>query len=83
MPVIREHYPVCTRCVHLRSGGTCAAFPEGIPRKVWRGKSAHLTPIRGQVGDIVLMVATEQDAEDLQAIGLVEDSAEVQVSEAP
>jgi hypothetical protein len=45
---------VCNRCKHYHlSGGdkhTCDAFPNGIPKKIWTGKTDHKKPYRGIMG---------------------------------
>jgi hypothetical protein len=40
----------CVTCRHKREGGTCAAFPKGIPREILNGKERHEQPVKGDNG---------------------------------
>lgn len=39
--------PICLGCVHYRDDRKCAAYPDGIPRKIWRNEVDHRKPYRG------------------------------------
>jgi hypothetical protein len=42
---------ICEFCKHLSSdGGTCRAFPDGIPAAVYNGKIDHRQPYPGDHG---------------------------------
>ena len=42
----------CRACVHWR-GGTCIAYPRGIPLMIVQGQVDHMVPRPGQTGDTV------------------------------
>ena len=46
MPV----FPLCNGCIHLVAGGTCEAFPGGIPVKILTGQHDHRKPYKGDNG---------------------------------
>jgi hypothetical protein len=48
-----QEFQGCIRCVHLRSGGTCAAYPERIPLAILSGEVDHMVVRPGQVGDTI------------------------------
>lgn len=46
--------PACINCKHANlSAGTCAAFPDGIPREVISGDNQHTEPLPEQKNKIV------------------------------
>ena len=65
--------PVCTFCRHLQSmareARRCAAFPEGIPYKIWDGHNKHLKPYPGDHG-IRFEAASDVHPEVLREHGL-------------
>ncbi len=46
-----QHFfsPICTCCVHLKTVGSCDAFPDSfsIPPEIWLGERSHLIPYPG------------------------------------
>lgn len=40
---------ICNRCKHKRSGITCDAFPNGIPKEILRS-GEHFLPVSGDNG---------------------------------
>lgn len=47
--------PICIVCKHLKPdydvhGGTCAAYPEGIPDAIWNSSVDHRQPHEGDHG---------------------------------
>lgn len=51
--------PQCLACIHYipatdaeseQGRETCAAFPDGIPRRIWQGEADHRGPYRGDHG---------------------------------
>lgn len=40
----------CWKCKHWKDGGTCAAFPEGVPQAIVNGWTPHNKPIEGDHG---------------------------------
>lgn len=45
--------PACNTCKHYKafsSPPACAAFPDGIPRKILKGEDQHRKPVRGDNG---------------------------------
>jgi hypothetical protein len=40
----------CLHCVHWRSRGSCAAFPQGIPAEILLNESDHEKPFTGDGG---------------------------------
>ena len=47
---VRPVFPLCNECVHLSEGGTCAAFPGGIPVEIVTGQHDHREPYKGDGG---------------------------------
>jgi hypothetical protein len=43
-------FPICMACSRYRSGGTCAAFPSGIPEDILFGQFDHRQPHPGDNG---------------------------------
>jgi hypothetical protein len=43
----------CQMCKHYYWNGTCAAFPDGIPREVLKGELEHDKPLPNQENEIV------------------------------
>lgn len=41
---------ICLACKHLRSADTCAAYPDGIPRKILFEHWDHRLPYPGDRG---------------------------------
>jgi hypothetical protein len=68
--------PVCIFCQHLvkrdLEAGVwlCAAFPEGIPWRIWDGRNKHLRPYPGDHG-IRFEALPEVRPEVLEKYGLV------------
>jgi len=42
--------PVCTFCIHSKSGRVCRAFPDSIPDEIWTGEVDHTKPYPGDNG---------------------------------
>jgi excisionase family DNA binding protein len=44
--------PICSDCEYFRGAklGTCAAFPDRIPDRIWSGKVRHDKPFPGDQG---------------------------------
>jgi len=40
----------CLNCKHLLWKRSCAAFPKGIPDKIWIGDDSHRKPYPGDNG---------------------------------
>jgi hypothetical protein len=68
--------PICSRCRHeiLRPHRTCAAFPDGIPMRIWLGEHDHQRPYRGDRG-IRFSPHQPEDLDTLDAIAHREISA--------
>lgn len=51
-PFQRFFSPICTCCVHLKTVGSCDAFPAefSIPPEIWLGERSHLIPYPGDRG---------------------------------
>jgi hypothetical protein len=47
-------------------GGTCAAFPEGIPEEIWTGAHDHTLPFPGD-GGLMFVERTFTPEDDKQA----------------
>jgi hypothetical protein len=47
-----DEWQGCLGCVHWR-GGTCVAYPRGVPLMIVGGEVDHMVPRPGQVGDTV------------------------------
>lgn len=43
----------CLNCVHYQFGRKCAAFPDKIPDKIWKGEDDHIKPLPEQKNDVV------------------------------
>ena len=76
---IIEYEPACAVCVHYLSGGSCVAFPNGIPTDFAEGQRAHLTVLNDQSGDAVLTVRTRLEAELLESQGYVRSADDVPI----
>jgi hypothetical protein len=61
--------PVCSRCRHefARPHRACAAFPDGIPMRIWLGKNDHSKSYRGDHG-IRFAPLRPEDIETLKAL---------------
>lgn len=58
--------PQCLRCAHYRFGsgvigGSCLAFPDGIPRAIYRNRIRHDVPYPGDRG--IVFTARETHTE--------------------
>ena len=40
----------CILCAHYQMGGTCDAFPDGIPGEIFDGRVDHAQPYAGDHG---------------------------------
>ncbi len=49
---------LCNRCLHKRMGGTCAAFPNGIPMEILRS-GEHFTSVPGDNGIVYKPVSSK------------------------
>ena len=48
--------PACAACKHLaneKGPAKCAAFPGGIPDKIWLDGDPHTKPLKGQKNQVV------------------------------
>ena len=59
MPRLGEVGGLCRLCKHWRPGignpqglQTCAAFPDGIPDRIFSGAETHFKPVRGDLGTV-------------------------------
>lgn len=46
----------CSYCKHLLNDGIdrkCRAFPEGIPKDIWKNKKKHDKPLKDQLNEII------------------------------
>ncbi len=43
-------FPICAMCGHRTTGLTCAAYPEGIPEPIFRGREDHTIAYFGDHG---------------------------------
>ncbi|HKG25151.1 MAG TPA: hypothetical protein VKB09_05840 [Thermomicrobiales bacterium] len=68
--------PVCDLCRHriLNPHRTCAAFPNGIPLRIWRGQHDHTRGYRGDHG-LRFSPLRSEDLSTLDAIAQRELSA--------
>ncbi len=59
----------CGRCRHfdwglfVAGGFCCKAFPDGIPKKIWRAKTDHRKPYPGDNGIMFLAAEDKEYAE--------------------
>ena len=60
---------VCGRCRHknARPPRTCAAFPDGIPMRIWLGENDHTKSYRGDHG-IRFSPLRSEDIETMHAL---------------
>src|SRR5215212_4515424 len=60
---------VCSRCRHefARTHRACAAFPDGIPMKIWLGQNDHTKSFRGDHG-IRFAPLRPEDVDTLRAV---------------
>jgi hypothetical protein len=58
-------FPICIRCVHLREGLKCDAFPDGIPDEILQRDNDHHEPCCGQKNNIVFEEGVGEYAKSL------------------
>ena len=61
--------PTCDTCRHIVgfTRRNCAAFPDGIPRRIWNGDDGHLHPVEGD-HEIQYAPLTEEDKRRARAL---------------
>jgi hypothetical protein len=61
--------PMCVSCKHFKQdepGRICAAFPNGIPNRIWENKADHRKPYPGDYG-IQFELESGSDKEIIEA----------------
>lgn len=61
---VNPEHIICFNCEHYLVGGTCLAFPDGIPVEIWKGQNRHEEPLKEQENDLTFEEAVDEITED-------------------